>query len=71
MIKNRMRIFGFIAGLLSIGTLFTACEPTEPGGNEGESSKELSEGFYVMTEGLWGQNNSALDFYSIERHSGS
>lgn len=66
MIKNRMRIFGFIAGLLSIGTLFTACEPTEPDGNEGESSKELSEGFYVMTEGLWGQNNSALDFYSIE-----
>lgn len=66
MIKNRMRIFGFIASLLSIGTLFTACEPSEPNGNGGEAPKELGEGFYVMTEGLPSENNSALDFYSVE-----
>lgn len=64
--KKENGIKRFIAGCLLLGGLFAACE--EPGGenNNNGATTDVGEGFYVMTEGLWSENNSALDFYSVE-----
>jgi DNA-binding beta-propeller fold protein YncE len=47
---------------------FTSCQdPIDGGEDEGEPLEKVGNGFYVMTEGTYGRNNSALDFYSLSQ----
>ncbi len=49
-------------------SFFTSCQnPIDGGEDEGNPPAKVGEGFYVMTEGTYGRNNSALDFYSLSQ----
>lgn len=53
--------------LLFAGSLFTSCNESEdPEDNQNPPGTALHNGFYVLCEGLYGRNNSSIDFYSIE-----
>ncbi len=52
--------------LIALGFTFSACNPDENDTDFGTSATPVGKGFYVLCEGLWSKNNSALDFYSTE-----
>ncbi len=52
--------------LIALGFTFCACNPDEDDTDFGAGETSVGKGFYVLCEGLWSKNNSALDFYSTE-----
>lgn len=70
--KNTIRL-SFIATMLAItgmSLMFYSCGE-DPDENEslGNNSGSLGKGYYVLCEGLYGRNNSSLDFFSIEKQT--
>lgn len=53
--------------LLFAGSLLTSCNESEDKEDDPNSPDTvLHNGLYVLCEGLYGRNNSSIDFYSIE-----
>ncbi len=63
----------FIATMLAIisaSMMFYSCNE-DPDVNEpsGSNNEKLGKGYYVLCEGLWGKNNSSLDYFNIEKQT--
>ncbi|MDR1006415.1 MAG: hypothetical protein LBL74_06085 [Bacteroidales bacterium] len=55
-----------ITALAMCSLVFAACEPDE---TTTEPDKSVENGLYVLCEGLWHQNNSTIDLFSLDNKS--
>lgn len=58
-----------ILALLFIGLSFCLASCSDENDPNVSNENNLSSGLFVLCEGNWGMNNSALDFYSKEKNS--
>lgn len=69
--KRTIDILRFTMLALFAGFAFTSCTEDKTDDHDAETPSRLSNGFYVLCEGAYSQNNSALDFYDIQKRKTS
>lgn len=64
---NKLSLFATMLMMACASMMFYSCNE-DPDENE-PSNNAFEKGYYVLCEGLWGRNNSSLDFFSSEKQT--